>query len=280
MKKSILTFILAVVAGVFSMSADTKTVNISTAYTGIHVSAGVKVTYLPGKTKSTTITIDGPADRINNIQASVTDKSLNITVVKNKNMRAGNLAKGVTITVRGPLVPNIAASSGATITSSKWFEFKKSAVNLAASSSGDIIFPIIKCKTINIAASSSGNIKLQSVNATSVNLAASSSGDVKVDEVKAPTVNAAASSSGDVRVNTLTSTTLNATASSSGDTKVSQLNTTSLNCVASSGGDITLAGKAQTGTFHASSGGEVEAWNLDVKQTNVRQSSGGSVHLR
>ena len=275
MKKSILTFILAVVAGVFSMSADTKTVNISTAYTGIHVSAGVKVTYLPGKTKSTTITIDGPADRINNIQASVTDKSLNITVVKNKNMRAGNLAKGVTITVRGPLVPNIAASSGATITSSKWFEFKKSAVNLAASSSGDIIFPIIKCKTINIAASSSGNIKLQSVNATSVNLAASSSGDVKVDEV-----NAAASSSGDVRVNTLTSTTLNATASSSGDTKVSQLNTTSLNCVASSGGDITLAGKAQTGTFHASSGGEVEAWNLDVKQTNVRQSSGGSVHLR
>ena len=260
MKKSILTFILAVVAGVFSMSADTKTVNISTAYTGIHVSAGVKVTYLPGKTKSTTITIDGPADRINNIQASVTDKSLNITVVKNKNMRAGNLAKGVTITVRGPLVPNIAASSGATITSSKWFEFKKSAVNLAASSSGDIIFPIIKCKTINIAASSSGNIKLQSVNATSVNLAASSSGDV--------------------RVNTLTSTTLNATASSSGDTKVSQLNTTSLNCVASSGGDITLAGKAQTGTFHASSGGEVEAWNLDVKQTNVRQSSGGSVHLR
>lgn len=281
MRKSILLLMLALCVGAFSASAERKVLTVKSNYNTISVSCGAKVLYTPEAGKTTTIEISGPANKINWVEVTVSKGTLSIGTKKEENgNRNGYHIKGVTIKVYGPLVNSFSASSSGTLTSTTWFEFNKSNVNLAVSSSGEINFAKVTAPAIRAKASSSGEINISTVHTRNLDMQASSSGDIDIKDVTTSVCDAKASSSGDVDIKALRADQASFQASSSGDVEISQLTADSVDAQASSSGDVALGGKTNRLNASASSGGKVNVKKLSYGSSSVRSSSGGSVQER
>ncbi len=281
MKKSLFTLLLAFCIGAFNASADKKVMNVKSSYTALHVATAANVVYTPESSKQTVIEIIGPAEKINWVDVSVSNNTLHIRVKEDKDgSRNGYRIKGVTINVNGPLVRSFRASSSGKITSSTWFEFRKSTVSLNASSSGEIKLANISSPAIVANASSSGEIDIKSANSPSINLSASSSADIEIKSVQGKSLTAKASSSADIEISTIAATTVTLAASSSADVEVKNITAEKLNASASSSGDIKVIGTVDRALLSASSGGDVDAKNLSYSHSTIRSSSGGSVYER
>ncbi len=271
--------LLAVCLGVFGASAEQKIMTINSGYKAIHVSCGTNVTYNPGSSKNTIVEINGPAEKISWVEVTVSKGTLSIGVKKDDNgSRNGYHIKGVTIKVSGPLVSSIQASSSGKLTSSTRFEFRKSTVNLSASSSGEINLIQVTAPAIVAKASSSGEINVTTVRAENMNMQASSSGDIEIKNAKLSTCDAHSSSSGDISIDNLTANTTTLQASSSGDIEIEHINASTLTANVSSSGDISVGGKTTAVNASASSGGDIDIKKLSYTQSNIRASSGGSIY--
>lgn len=269
---------LALCVGVFNASAERKVLTVKSNYKTIHASCGAKVLYTPESGKSTTIEISGPSDKIEWVEVKVSKGTLSIGTKEESNgNRNGSRIKGVTIKVSGPLVNSLQASSSGKITSTTWFEFSKSNVNLSASSSGEINLAKVTAPAIQAKASSSGDIKISSARTRNLSIQASSSGDIDIKDATTSTCNAQASSSGDIELQELHADQATLQASSSGDIEIAKITTASVTAQASSSGDIVLGGKASNLNASASSGGKINVKKLSYSGSTVRSSSGGSI---
>ncbi|MDE6860812.1 MAG: DUF2807 domain-containing protein [Duncaniella sp.] len=281
MRKSILFLMLALCVGAFSASAESKTLTVKSNYKTIHAFCAADVVYNPTSGTTTTIEITGPSDKIEWVDVTVSKGTLSIGTKKESNgSRNGRHLKGVKITVNGPLVSSLQASSSGKISSTTQFEFRKSTVNLSASSSGEISLAKVTSPVIQAKASSSGEISISTTRTQTLHLQASSSGEINLKDATTATCHSQASSSGDINIKTLKADNTSFQASSSGDIKISDITAGSVSAQASSAGDVEISGKANSLNASASSGADINVKKLSYTQSSVRASSGGSVYER
>lgn len=279
MRKNILLLMLAVCLGVFGASAEQKILTINSRYKAIDVSCGANVTYNPGSSRNTIVEINGPAEKISWVEVTVSKGALSISVKKEDNGSSNSSRiKGVTIKVSGPLVNSIHTSSSGKLTSSTRFEFRKSTVNLSASSSGEINLIQVTAPAIQANVSSSGEINVTTAHAKRMIMHASSSGEIEIKQANFSTCNAQSTSSGDISIDNLTANATTLQATSSGDIEIDYINTSTITAQASSGGDISVSGKTTAVNASASSGGDINLKKLSYTRSNIRSSSGGSIH--
>ncbi len=144
--------------------------------------------------------------------------------------------------------------------------------SVRASSSGDIIAPVLTAERFEAGSSSSGDIRIKGIKAKHVELSCSSSGDMLIGGIKAEEVEANLSSSGDCRIKDGNARLLEASLSSSGDFDASEMEvgeavvrcsssgdarvwvTERLRAASSSSGDILYRGDPRVEAHESSSG--------------------------
>ncbi len=241
MKKSLLTLaIFALGFGLFSTSADTKTLTLNKSFSELETSAGVNVIYKPSTTGNATVTITGDAKRIEQVDVRMKGNTLMISPKRNANgNRQGSMVKGVLITVTAPVIGEIEASSGSSVKCSTPISSPNRKFEFDASSGATISFTSIACRSIEIDASSGADVNVKELKATKADLEASSGASV-----------------------TVTSAT-----------------NTSTSCEASSGGSVKIAGTSEKGYFEASSGGSISASSFNVRNARIEKSISGSIKV-
>lgn len=234
MKKSLLTFaVFALGLGLFSASADTKTLTLNQSFSELETSAGVNVVYKPTNGGHATITISGDSKRIEQVDVRLKGKTLKIAPKRDANgSRQGNTVKGVLITVNAPIVSDIDASSGSSVKCTTPISAPSRKFEFDASSGANISFTSIACRSIELDASSGAGISVKTLKATKAELDASSGASVSV------------------------------TSASNTDTS----------CEASSGASIKIAGTSEKGYFEASSGGSIKGNSFNVRNARNRES--------
>lgn len=130
---------------------------------------------------------------------------------------------------------------------------------IVASSSGDIVAPVLSAERFEAVCSSSGDIRLNGIKAREVELQGSSSGDMLIGGIKAEKV--------EIRL------------SSSGDCRVRDGNTGRLDAQLSSSGDLDCSGlEAREAIVRASSSGDARIWVTD--RLRAESSSSGDILFR
>ena len=239
MKKSLFT-VLFLLLGIGLASADTKNIRINDrSINAIDASAGVSIKYIPTNGSGIDITITGDADKIERINIKVSGKTLNIAPKSNKSMFNGNSIKGVTITVKAPIVSSIETGAGASVTCNTPIVAKSRKMDFEASSGSSIKFASIQCKSIDLEVSSGASISLNSLSSEKADLEASSGAGISVGS----------------------------------------MNVNDVEAEASSGASIKMSGKAAIGDFEAPSGGTINARGLIVDKCSIDKSVGGSVKI-
>lgn len=278
MKKNLFTLLLALSIGALTANADSKVITVNKSYSGISVSTGVTVNYTPTSKGPTSIEINGPADRINWIEAAVVDNTLCIYVKSDKNNTRKDINIGnVKVSLSGPLVNKLTASSAGKITTNTWLEFKNSTLRLSASSAGSIKLANVTAPEVKANASSASDIDINTVNSPKVSLTSSSSADIDIKKINGETIIAGASSTADIDVSSAVANSISLKASSSADIDFDNVTTSSISATASSSGDISIGGSAVTAKLYASSGGDLKVKNLKCPNKSIKKSSGGSI---
>ena len=146
---------------------------------------------------------------------------------------------------------------------------------LIASSSGDIIAPVLTAERFELTAGSSGDIRLNGIKARAVKLTASSSGDLLIGGIRADSVGVALLSSGDCRIRDGKAGMLDATVRSSGDLECSGMKTRNATVRARSSGDARVW---VTGHLRAesSSSGDIR-FTGNPERVSRRESSAGDI---
>lgn len=280
MKKILSMLLLALCIGALTANADSKVITVNKSYSGISVSTGVTVKYTPSSTSkgTTSIEINGPADRINWIEAAVVDNTLCIYVKSDKiNNRSDINIGNVKVSLSGPLVNKLTVSSAGKIFTNTWLEFKNSTFRLSASSAGSIKLANVTAPEIKANASSASDIDINTVNSPKVSLTSSSSADIDIKKINGETIIAGASSAADIDVSSAIANSISLKASSSADIDFDNVSTSSISATASSSGDISISGSAVTAKLYASSGGDLKVKNLKCSNKSIKESSGGSI---
>ena len=202
-------------------------------FSKLKASSGIQVFYTVSNTKSVKVETDDVA-KMQYIKTEVDGETLKLYIEntgksKNKKWNNGISFKVLKITISGPNLNEIKASSSAFIKIQSWNKtddlqisvsssgtikgnFECNTVNIQASSSGEFIANVV-AKATTVASSSSSTVTLEG-KSTDLNCSASSSGDCNLKEFKVENAIASASSSGSITVNT--SKSIEAKASSSG----------------------------------------------------------------
>lgn len=128
------------------------------------------------------------------------------------------------------------------------------------------------------ASSSSSFTTEDTVESSKFSIKASSSADVNMAQINAKFVDIQSNSSADVEAQSIVADKLKINGSSSTDI-TSKVDVKEVNASISSAADLTLSGTATKGSFSASSGAEINAFNLKTKTSHANASSGADVDV-
>jgi hypothetical protein len=234
-------------------------------FSKIKVATGINVFYTISDTKSIEVATDDN-EKLQLIKTEFENDLLSIYVdtkdykqkknrkVIQKNSINGVEFKNITITISGPNLEAIKASSSATI---KFTNTNKTeSLSLEASSSGDII-GTFEANTTNIQVSSSGDIK-GNLQTKDLAIKASSSGDLELTG-KAENTTIDASSSADCLLRNLSTEQATVKASSSADVVITVMKSIEAN--ASSSANIIFYGNPSEVIKEESTSGTIKAKN-------------------
>lgn len=237
--KRLSLFLLSALLVLAAFAAE-RTVHIKGLISGISVSSGIDVLYVPGEAPGHVL-VSGPADEIPLVDIKVKKSTIVIGAVEQRVWskllnRPG--VKHVKVTVYAPAVGNISVSSGAEI------------------------------KVRNPLALGGRNVKLS----------ASSGGDIELDGgMVCGNCSANASSSGDIEVKGFEAKNLSMNASSGADIEFKAINVRTVKANVSSGANITVKGRADRADMNASSGGDIKIRELVCGMVRENRSSGGKI---
>lgn len=118
----------------------------------------------------------------------------------------------------------------------------------------------------------------ENVESSKFSIKASSSADVNMAQINAKSIDIQSNSSADIVVKSIVADKLKINGSSSTDI-TSKIDVKEVNASISSAASLTLSGTATKGNFSASSGSEINAFNLKTKTSNANASSGADVDV-
>ncbi len=211
--KRLSLFLLSALLVLAAFAAE-RTVHIKGLISGISVSSGIDVLYVPGEAPGHVL-VSGPADEIPLVDIKVKKSTLVIGAVEQRVWskllnRSG--IKHVKVTVYAPAVGNVSVSSGAEIK-----------VRNPLASGGDIeLDGGMVCGNCNANASSSGDIEVKGFEAKNLSMNASSGADIEFKAINVSTVKANVSSGANITVKGRADR-ADMNASSGGDIKIREL---------------------------------------------------------
>lgn len=239
MKKSLLTLLALILCAGISFAA-TKNLRINKAYSKIETAAGVTVKYYPTGGTQSYVTISGPQDKIDLIDVKISGKTLEIHPVSNRHgNRNGNQIRGVVITVKGPAINSVEASSGSSFSCMSSISASSKSFDIEATSGASVSFGSLNVRTADVECSSGASVKIQRLTATKADFEVSSGADISAAGISA----------------------------------------SKLEAEASSGGTIKLLGKTEQASLEASSGGSIKASQLKVNHLSIDKSTSGFISV-
>lgn len=229
-----------------------------TRFSGVSVSAGIKVIYTVSSKVNVTVKATTP-ELLKRVRVENVNGILSFGIRKkngrNNGMGAGNM---VVAYVSGPSLSSVSASSSG--------EFKtRSGFNVS--------------EPMTLTTSSSGEISLASVSFSSMEISASSSSEISVDSATGGEIVVHTSSGSEVEFGTASCKSILATGSSGSEISFSRATVKgSTTFSGSSGSEFKIAGSGSHVDFNVSSGAEVKARRF-VAKTGVAVSSrsGGDI---
>ena len=252
-----------------------RTINIDKNFTGLHATTIFDITYTQNSSDPVAI-LTGPKNLVDKVEFTInSDGILKFSI----NVKSLNNAPRISVCLNGGALNCFEASSSGTLNVTTPIDTDK-LLNIDASSSGEIVIQKginAKGKT-NLSASSSGEINLQDVVSSILYAESSSAGDIFINNCLTSKINTESSSSGAIRFNQCFTDSFSANVSSAGNIQVSGCEIKTLNCEASSAGSASFSGRADKGSFEASSEANIQINNLQLQNLiSLETSSGGRI---
>lgn len=305
MRKSLAWIAIFLSAAFVSVSAEakeeiavgsntTRRINIDKSFTGLHSSAGVEITYTEDN-KGSMAVINGPSEIVNGMDWEVNSKGiLSFSLPKNKRNYSGKITIqlngrmlrnyessssgtiNVTTAVKGKESLNFAVSSSGNIFLQKEVDVPGNDINIAGSSSGEVIFmSTVRSNTAKIALSSSSTVKIPIlINATTL-FAGSSTGILELGNIIMKEFDVALSSGGECNVKEGKIQSLNIACSSGGEYTGRDFKVNEMSLSSSSGGTITIKGVCSEATMAATSGGDINVKGMKIVKTRSQKTASG-----
>lgn len=203
-------------AGAMSLSAGepgtSRQVSV-TNFSGIDVSSGIEVVYVPSSEVSAVI--QAPKDKISRVKVVQRGEMLNISI---DGMRKAKSKGKVKVTVSAPLVNTFMASSGAEIKCRSTIDAGNRSVSATASSGAEIDLIGVNCRGFNASVSSGAEIDVNRLNCSNVAASASSGAEIDLGG-SAQSVELSASSGASVDAGSLVAESGSASATSGSNVK-------------------------------------------------------------
>lgn len=276
----------------------TKTINIKEKFTGLKVEGNIEVNYTQNSNAPKAI-VKAPVDLMDEISYKVTPQGMLIFKMS-KNTKNydkividlnGGLLNNYDVTAtaqiniltpvmgKGPF--NFAASSSGMVVAQKEVGEGSETINIAASSSSELVFRAkISGNVVNLAISSATMIKMASLNVSTLNYAGSSLGILNVETMKADNVNVSVSSGSECDIATAKASNLRISASSGSEVTMANCDINKVWLETSSGSVATLSGKCNEAVLSSSSVAKINCKKLKIANIRSRNSStGGSISL-
>lgn len=260
----------------------------------LSVSQGLKVSYTPSVTEKPHITMEGPKRIMDKISISINDDSFFLSF---EGMNS-SYADEVDIKLVAPPLDLISISSGAGLEVAAPFTLEGT-LNLSVSGvDSEFEADIIEVGQAVLRCSATANIEISDIKATTLTLSASSAAEMDISNAITSTTNISASSGSEVTIKDLAASSLCVITSSGADATVSNATSTTVTLSSSSSSTMDIRGKTEicnvsasssatvdisqmtissSGTFLASSSGEILA--PKTPKLTISETSGGSVSI-